>query len=131
MLKDIQFPLCFYTQKSRHFTLSDFLWKFWYWNLYTKNMTLYVTGRFYIKKVWHFAKSKTVCVTFLCSKIRTLCITRFLLNFWNWRRWGGGLHAKKMHFALHLYIKKQCTLVYALYTKLRHYALNFNMQKDN
>ena len=79
--KAIQFPLRSYIQKSIHFTLSAFSWKCWSWHFYTKSMTLCVTCRFYIQKARHFAKSKTICVTFLYPKILTLCVTQFFNEF--------------------------------------------------
>ena len=89
----------FYIQKARHFSRSwtipvtfiyiksytldvtGFSWKCWSWNLYTKSMTLCVTWSFYIQTVRHFAKSKTICDTFLYTKIRHFCVTQFLLIF--------------------------------------------------
>ena len=44
-----QFPLRFYIQKDRHFTLRDFSWKFWNWHSYTKSITLCITWRFHIQ----------------------------------------------------------------------------------
>ena len=35
----------------------------------------------YIQKARHFAKSKTICVTFLFKKSRTLYFTGFFINF--------------------------------------------------
>ena len=83
----------FLFSKSKTLYDTQFSWKFLSWYLYTKSMTLCVTWRFHIHKSRHFAKSKTICVTFLCTKMWTLCITQFLLNFWNWRR-GDILYAK-------------------------------------
>ena len=74
------FPLRFYIQKARHFTLHNFSWKCWIWHIYTTIMTLFVTWRFYIQKAWHLAKSKTICVTFFYTKIRTLCVRQFFIE---------------------------------------------------
>ena len=125
----------FYIQKSRHFSKSwtisvtflytkshtldgkRFSWNFWSCHLYTKSMTLCVTWRFYIQKDRHFAKRKTICDTFLYPKIRHLCVTRFLLNFWNLRRgWDicgkknvlcvTFLYWKTIHFELRCYTQR-------------------------
>ena len=116
--KAVQFPFCFYIQKARHFTLSDISWNFWSWHLITKSMTLCVTGRFYIQKARYFAKSKTICVTFLCSKIRTLCITRFFIEFLKFAE-GGGIFK----------CKKQCTLSYIFMLKNNALCVTFYIQK--
>ena len=76
-----QFPLRFYIHKFMHFMLRGF-------------HEIFEIG-IYIQKAWHFAlhdvfiwknpetlqKSKTNFVTFLYTKIRTLCVTRFLIEF--------------------------------------------------
>ena len=82
-------------------------------------MTLCVTGRFYILKDRHFAKSNTICVTFLCLKIRTLCITRFFIEVLKLAEGGGPLLRAKNNAlrVTFLYLKK-CTLGYVLYTKI-------------
>ena len=41
-------------------------------NIYKKKKN---TKRFYIQKSRHFAKRKTICVTFLYTKIETLYVT--------------------------------------------------------
>ena len=35
----------------------------------------------YIQKARHFSKSKTICVTFLFTKIQTLCVMRFFMKY--------------------------------------------------
>ena len=81
--------------------------------IYVQKLWHFALRGVFIKKSRHFAKSKTICVTFLFSKIRTLCITRFSYNFWNRPRGGG-----------HFYMQKQCTLRYISVSKkqctLRH-----------
>ena len=59
----------------------------------------------YIQKSKHFAKSKTICIRFIYTKIHTLYVTRFLLK------------CLKLAFVL----KKHDTLCYLvfLYTKIR------------
>ena len=49
----------------------------------------------YIQKSRHIAKSKTICVTFLFTKIQTLNVTQFFMKKFNW----------------HLYIYKNLTLI--------------------
>ena len=77
----------------------------------------------YIQKAEHFAKGKTICVTFLFTKSPTLYVTRFSWHFWY----------------LHLYIyKKHDTLPYVtfLYTKsltlcVTRFSWNFwNWQRE-
>ena len=91
----------FWYTESRTLDLTRFFMKFWSWHLYSKSMTLCITWLFYIEKGTHFAKSKTICLTFLYTTIRTLYVTRFLLNFWNWRRGGHFYLQKTMNFVLH------------------------------
>ena len=74
-----------------------------------------------VKKLWNvyiytqtarkFPKSKTICVTFLFTRSKTLHVTQFSWKFWNW----------------HLYIhKKHDTLRYVrfLYTKCQTLCKN-------
>ena len=79
----------------------------------------------YIQKSRHFAKRKTIYVTFLYTKIQTLDITIFSWKIWNWH-----LYVYKKHDTLRyvtfLYAniqtlrKKQDNLRYVfLYTKIR------------
>ena len=113
----------FNIQKSGHFakikTISVTF-------LYTKIQTLLIT-RFFMKllkmtfihknhstfryvtflytKVRHFAKSKTICVPFLYTKTRKLCVTGFFIECLK----------KTMHFALHFFINKYARCVTFLY----------------
>ena len=89
-----QFPLRFYIQKALHLTLRDFH-EFFEVGIYTKSMTLCVTWRFYIQKSGHFAKSKTICDTFLYTKIRHFCVTQFFIDFLKFADGGGHLFIKK------------------------------------
>ena len=63
---------------------------------------------FYIKNARHFAKSKTICVTFLCTKIMLLYVTQFF----------------KENVKLAFIHKKHNTLRYVTFlnTKSRHFA---------
>ena len=54
-----------YIYKSKALYVTQSSWKLWDWHLYTKRMTLCITWSFYVQKSRHFAKSKTVCITFL------------------------------------------------------------------
>ena len=101
----------FYLQKVWHFRLRDFSWNFWNWYLYTKNMTLFVTWRFYIQKYRHFEKSKTICARFLIQKAWHFALHDLSWNFWNWRRVGDICIYKKMHFALHFHVQKTMQFV--------------------
>ena len=116
--KSRQFTLRFYIQRLRHFTLRNFLWNLWSWHLYTKCMTLCVTWRFNIQKSRYFAKSKTICVMFLYTKIRTLCVMRFFIEFLKLVEGGKDFNMKMtIQFSLHLYMQKTCTLRYFLLFK--------------
>ena len=77
--------------KKRYSDVTGFSWNFWSWHLYSKSMTLCVTWRLYIQKVWHFAKSKTICDTFLYTKIRHFSVTRFFIEFLKFAE-GGGIY---------------------------------------
>ena len=92
--------------------VTGFLWNFWSWNLYTKITTLCVTWRFYIQKARHFAKSKTICDTFLYTKSGTFALCNFSLNFWNLWRGGAFIHLKKCTLRENFILKKRCTLRY-------------------
>ena len=108
--KSRQFPLRFYIQKAINFTFRDSSWNFWSWHLYTKSMTLCVTWCFYIQKARHFAKSNTICDTFLYTKILHFAFRDFSLNFCNLRR-GGDLF-KKCTLRDIFILKKRGTLRY-------------------
>ena len=113
-----QFPLRFCIQKGIHFTLQDFSWNFWSWHWYTKSITLCVTLSVYIQKARHFAKTKTICDTFIYTTIRHFCFTRFSFNFWNFRRGGGYVFIKKQCTLRDIFIlKKQYTLRYVAFPK--------------
>ena len=106
-------PFTFCIKKSGHFMLHDFSWNFWSWHLYTKCMKFCVTWRFYIQKSRHFEISKTICVTFLHTKIMTLCVMQFFIEFLRLGGWGERHYyvQKTLHFVLQFYlIKKQYTL---------------------
>ena len=69
-------------------------------------MTLCVTGHFYTQKSSHFAKSKTICVTFLYKNMDTL---RYSIFHWIFEIGGGG--------GAFLYAKKDALCVTFLYAK--------------
>ena len=97
--------------------------------------------RFHKQKARHFAKIKTICVTFLYTKIRILYVTQFCMNFLKLAGGEGGrgvilickkitlrytFICKKMHFTLRFIYKKQTLCVTFLYAKKQwtlHYVL--------
>ena len=104
--------------KSDTLDVTGFLWNFWSCHLYTKSMTLCVTWRVYIQKARHFAKSKTICDTFLYQKIRHFCVTRFFIEFLKFAEGGGHLFIKKNVLCMtFLYLKINALCVTLLYTK--------------
>ena len=85
--------------------------------IYKRNDTLLFV-KFFIQKARHFAKRKTFCVTFLYTKIRTLCVTQFFIEFLKLAEEGGtSLKLKTIHFALHFYLQKNALCVMFLYLK--------------
>ena len=99
--------------------------------IYSKSMTLCVTSRFNIQKARHFAKSNAICNTFLYTKIRHSCVTRFFIEFLKFAEWGGtDIDYKTINFAWHFYIEKTMHFVLRCYIQRAwHYALYFNIQK--
>ena len=84
-----------YKQKAKHFVSSDV---------------------FTYKKPDNSQKAKQFELH-LYTKKRTLWVTQLSWNFWNWRRGGPILYAKKMHFVLHFYMQKNALCVTFLYSK--------------
>ena len=87
----------------------------------------------YIQKARHFSKSKTICVTFLYKKIRTLYVMQFFIESLKLAEGGGKfLNAKKMHFALHFNMERTMHLALRCYIQqiVWHYALHFNTKKQ-
>ena len=73
---------------------------------------------FYIQKARHFAKSKTICDTFLYIKSLTLCVTRFFIKFLKLAEGGCIFIFEKQCTLCYIFKrKKQCTLRYVLYLK--------------
>ena len=117
----------FYTQKARHFAK---IYTIYVTFLYTKSMTLY-SSRFFMKKLrlafiykqhetlrsvtFLYTKRQTLRKKqdnlryFLYTKTRTLCVTQFFNEVLKLAEGG-------RHFYLH---------------KIMHFALYFNMQKNN
>ena len=111
LLKARQVGLQFYIQKARHFMLRNFSWNFWGWHLNTKSMTLCGTWRFYIKKIRHFTKSNTICVTFFLTKIWTLYVTQSCIEFLKLAEGGWHFYINiPTHFESHFYIQKKHAL---------------------
>ena len=118
--------------KSKTLYVTRFFIKNSSWHLYRKSMTVCATWRFYIQKARHFAKSKTICVTFLCTKSGHFVLRDFSLNFWNWLGGGHFNIQKTMHFGLHFYMQK--TMHFALrflYTKSLTLCVAFLYAKNN
>ena len=147
--KQDNFRYIFYIQKASYFYFCGFWCKFWIWYLYTKIMALCVMWPFLYRKHDTYKKD-IICVTFLYTKARTLCVTLFLLNFWNCRRGGGSilyfflnnalwvtflfaksialcvtfLYTKSLTFCVTFILyKKQCTLCYVFITKIYRIVL--------
>ena len=127
----------FYIKEARYFMVCDFSWNFCSWNLCTKSMTLSVTWCF-IKKGRHFAKRKTICVTFLYSEDPdTLHYAIFIEVLKLAEGRGAFLYAKTihfalhfckqkiMHFALHIYIQNPDTLCYIFIAKNNSLCVTF------
>ena len=85
--------------------------------IYKNHYTLhYVT--FIFKKSRHFAKRKTICVTFICTKIQTLCVTQFFIEFLNLEEGGAFLYAKNNALCVtFLHTKILTFFVTSLYAK--------------
>ena len=103
-------------------------------------MTLFITWCFYIEKARHFSKSNIVCVTFLYTKIQTLCKNQdniryvlykkarhFTSRHFPWFLWNWHLYTKSMALcvAWSFYIQKQYTSETA-----RQFSLRFYTQKS-
>ena len=99
--------------------------------LYKKHDPLrYLT--FYIQKVGHFAKSKTICVTFLNTKSGFFPLRDFSLHFWYWRRGGDFLYAKNNTLCVtFLYPKNYALCVTFLCTKSMTFSVTFLYPKNN
>ena len=129
-----QFALHFYWQKSRHFTLRNFSWKFWNWHLYKyKKHATFPYVKFLYTKIQRLGKKQdNLRYIFLYTEILTLCVTRFFMEFLKLAEGGGGGFKKTMHFALNFYIKKTMYFPLRFYIqKSRHVVSHFYMQKKN
>ena len=128
--KSRQFTLCFYSQKSRHFTLRDFHEvSYWHLCIYKKHDTLrYVT--FYTKSQTLRKKQDNFRFVFFIYKNSDTLHYAILMEFLNLAEGGGNFInkkqctlrqkfiCKKMHLALRFYIQKS-----------RHFVSHFYMQK--
>ena len=103
----------FLNTKSKTLYDTQFSPKCWSWYLYINSMTLFVTLRFYLQKFWHVARNKTICVTFLYTKIGTVCVTQCFIFIFNWYFF----MQKTIHFAINFHMQKQCTLRYVFVCK--------------
>ena len=120
-----QFPLSFYIQKSGHFTLRNFPWKFCGSHLCTKSMILCVTWSFMYKNPNILQKARQFALCFYIQTSRHFALCNFSLNFWNWLRGGGTfLYGKTRHFTEHFYIK--ITMYFALRIDIKNpYTLGY------
>ena len=120
--------------------------------LYTKIQTLYV-ARFFMKilklaliykqhdtlryvtytytKSRDFSKSKTIWVTVLYTKILTLCVTRFLMEFLKLAEGGGGLYPKKNVLCFTFLYAKNNTLCDTFLYKIQTLCVTFSYAKNN
>ena len=126
----------FYIQKSRHLAKSKTIYDTF---ISTKSHTLFITlffmnflklafilknhdtlryVMFYIQKDRQFEKRKTICVTFLYTKIRPLFVSRFFIEFLKLAERGGGVVCKKT------------LCVTFLYEKTVHFSLRWFIQKS-
>ena len=88
-------------------------------------MTLCVMWRFYIQKDIHFAKTKTICDTFLYTKIQHFSFCGFYC-FFEICGEGGYLLKKQCTLRDIFILKKQCTLRYVdIYTKYKTLCAKF------
>ena len=95
-----------------------------------KHDTLFQVTFLYIQKAGYFAESKTIYVTFVCTKSGTLCLTWFFIIFLKLAQGGREFFIlKTMHFSLHFYLQKQCILRYIFYTKSSTFLFHFYPQK--
>ena len=102
-----QFALLIIIQIARHFTLRNFYEHFKVAIYIQKSWHFALRDILYTKKQIHCKKQDNLCYV-LYTKIWTLCVTQFFMEFWNWR--GGGGHffiQKKMYFALHIYLQNR------------------------
>ena len=118
--------------KSATLYVTQFSWKCWSWHLYTKSTKLCGTWRFNIQKSRPFAKSKTICVTFLYTKILTLCVTQLFIEFLKLAEGGGIFICKKNALCVaFLYAKYNAFCVTFLYTKILTLCFTFLYWKKN
>ena len=117
----------FYIQRARQFMLRHFSY-FFEIGIYTKIMTLLVMWHFYIQKPRHFAKSKTICVTFLYTKSLTLYVTWFFMEFLKLAEGEEICTCKKALCVSFLYAKKNalCVMFLCLRFIVYYWYLNIN-----
>ena len=135
--KPRQFAIRLYIQKYGHFTKSKTLSHTF---LFAKSKTLYVTQfsmemlkltfilknhdilryvTFSYPKNQKLCKKQNNCVTFLYTKIWTLCVTQFFIEFLKLAEGGRPFYMQiTMHFALYFNIQKTM-----------HFASHFYIQK--
>ena len=99
-----------------------------------------VTWRFFIQRADTSQNTRQFALRFY-TKSGTLCVTRFLWDFWNWWRGEGHFYRQKTmhfalrfylqkvwHFVLHFYIQKRRTLRYVFISKIYRMVLNLDIK---
>ena len=85
-----------------------------------------IAKRFYIQNARLLAKSKTISVTCLYTKITKLWVTQFIIEFLNLAEGGAFLYAKKNALCvIFLYTKDNELFITFLYTKIPTLCVTF------
>ena len=130
--KSGQFALCFYIQNSWHFTLRDFSWNFWSWNLYTKSWHFALRDVFIYKKPDTSKKARQFVIRFYIKKSGHFALRNFSLNFWDWDRGEGiSIGKKKSLCVTFLNAKNNALFVTFLYAKIKTLCITFLYARTN
>ena len=140
----------FYMQNPRHFAkiktisvmflytismtlyVTQFLWNFWSWYLYTKSVTLCVKWRFIYKNPDTLKKGGQFALRFYMQNMYTFRCATFHCIYEIGRGGKYFLYWKTMHFALHFYMRKIVYFALRFYIqKASHFALHFFYPKNN
>ena len=100
--------------------------------IYIKHDILRYVAFLYSKRLILQKKKDNFPHVLLCTKILTLSVTQFLVEFLKLAEGGGHFYEQKtMHSALNLYIQKtmHCPLSF-LYKKSRHFVSHFLSKKQ-
>ena len=118
------------TDQSGHSICLLYGQSFHPYSIHKNHDTLCYVKFIYIQKSGHFAKIKTICLTFLYTKSGHFPSRNFSLNFWNYRRGGEGGYIKKNSICVtFLYAKNSALCVTCYIKKAWHLALHFYTQK--